>query len=48
MSEMKPEAICDAVRENYAGVAKRQGGGGCCCSSSSCCSGDGKSTPIVY
>ena len=46
MSEMKPEAIRDAVRENYAGVAKRQGGGGCCCSSTSCCSGDGQSTPV--
>jgi len=46
MVEMKPNAIRDAVRENYAGVAKRQGGGGCCGSISSCCSGDGQSTPV--
>lgn len=45
MTELKPEAIRDAVRESYADVAKQNNAGGCCCSSS-CCSGDGEIIPV--
>lgn len=44
MSELKPEEIRDAVRENYAGIAKQKGGGGCCCNSTSCCSDDSQNS----
>lgn len=45
MSDTQPDNIRDAVRENYARVATRDGAGGCCCSSS-CCGGEEEIIPV--
>jgi SAM-dependent methyltransferase len=39
MAENQADVIRDAVRDNYAAVAKRDGAGGCC-SGASCCNGE--------
>ena len=45
MNNEQSDLIRDAVRDNYAGVAKREGAGGCC-SGASCCSGDVQTAPM--
>jgi arsenite methyltransferase len=44
MVKKSTDQIRDAVRQNYAGVAKRKGGS--CCGSSSCCGSDSEIIPV--